>query len=74
MKKVFAIFTFLLLCAAAYTFCEHCTPVSEPDPDPCSIPGWCGNGNVRAERYEIIGGVLTLTPCNRPTGQVCGVY
>jgi hypothetical protein len=74
MKKVIFLVTLLLASYALFAFCQHCEPVDEPDIDPCSIAGWCGNGNIRAQEFIRVDGVVVLSPCSRVNGQACGAY
>lgn len=75
-KKICALSALILFSLAAYAYCAHCIPVNEPTGDPCSIAGWCGNGNSRAQRVERDPqtGALILSSCSRLTGSVCSVY
>lgn len=74
-KKTVTLFLLALFCVIAYSFCEHCIPVNEPTDDPCSIAGWCGNGNPRARRYVYSPTKgWHYTPCIYTTGEIACSY
>lgn len=61
---------------SAVNACAHCVPVNEPTGDPCSIAGWCGNGNPRARTYYYDRGTGTwrYSPCANVTGMISCSY
>lgn len=62
--------------ASTFNACQHCIPVNEPTGDPCSIAGWCGNGNWRAKQqyYNPVTNTLEWGPCSNINGLICGGY